>query len=170
MNEIDNPRRVTSMTCLLSLVSCVSLLIFGAASLVFSFFGPEWSGILVGAALVVHGYYEFRQRDRFIRTKESGFASKLAWNQLALAVSVGIYLLWRYLQVDDQQLVAILARDPIRSFLAEMPPETTAELKQELPGLVRLSYATAALVVGLGCVAMAGKYWSEGRRLQKTDV
>lgn len=168
MNEIEPPKRVSSVTCLLSLASCVSLLIFGVASLLFAGFGVDVSGMLIGAALIVHGYYELRQRDRFLRSKESSFAAKLAWNQLALAVSVGIYLLWKYLQVNDAELVAILMRDPVRSFLAETPPEFAAELKEELPDFVRMSYALAGVVVAIGCVGMAAKYRAEGRRLLRS--
>lgn len=98
------------------------------------------------------------------------FAKKLAWNQLGLALSVSAYLLWRYLSIGEDKLLAILDSDAAQTVLQQWPPEMIAELKATLPQLVGISYSIAAIVVIFGCVGMAALYRREGERLARLEA
>lgn len=165
MNDPQKPERVGSVVSLLSLVSCVSLLVFGVASFLLSLAFLEKSGVLIGGALLFHGTFELRKRERFLKSRSESFASQLAWNQIGLAASVSVYLLWRYLQFDDAALLAVLEQEPVKTLLEQWPPEFVSEFKELLPSLAALSYSLAGVVAILGCVGMAALYRREGKRL-----
>lgn len=115
---MSSRRNISGSLAVVSALSGWSLLLLGALSLLFSAFGADLAGSLIGLALLVHGVYELRQRVRLLRGEDAKAARRLAGNQLALAVSVGAYLGWQVLAIDKGRLHALLNEEPLHSLLA----------------------------------------------------
>lgn len=150
--------KVSGWVSMLSALSAWSLILFGLLSLLFSGISSVNAGTLIGLALLVHGIYEVRQRKILIRGTDNKAHKRLAWNQMALAVSVSLYLGWQAFRFDEAELDALLARDPFKTALLQLPPDTTELLARELPRMLMLTYALAGFVVVVGCIGMAALY------------
>lgn len=145
-------------------LSCWSLLAFGVLSAVGSVFSRSGSGIMIGLALIAHGAVEWWQRRLFFGQGSGGALRWLAGNQLALAVSVSVYLLYSWVQFESDSIRAMLAREPIRTVLELYPPDLATGLYRDLPRFMEISYLAMIAVVVVGGGWMALYYLREGRK------
>lgn len=147
-----------------------SLLLCGLASLLLSTALWSPSGLLIGAALSLHGAFELTQRKRVLRDGDSAAIRRLAWNQLALAASVSLYLAWQISIIDRAAIHAMLQSGPVSSVLELYPQETAQVLERNLPAAIGLFYSIAMLATVVGCIGMALYYRRSGRRFCAAPV
>lgn len=151
-------RKVSGTVGFLSSMSAWSLLVFGALSLLLVCFSWTWAGGFIAIALLTHGGLEMWLKNRFVVDGNRSTGKKLAWNQLALAGSVLLYLSWQAGSFDRAELDAMFARDPMRSLLQLTPPEVVEMLNRDFPKFLAVAYGAAGFVVLLGCLGMALMY------------
>lgn len=156
--------KVSGAVALLSGLSGWSLVFFGGLSLLAVCFSWSWPGALIGALLLAHGVWELRWRGRLLSKGDSVSGRRLAWNQLALAGSVALYLGWQAAALDRDELEAMFAREPLRGLMQQLPVEMAEQLTRDFPQLLAGAYGVAGLLVLLGCLGMALMYFKAGRR------
>lgn len=130
-----------------------TLAAFGALSLLFAF--GSLTALIVGAALLVLAWIEFRGRAG-LRRLEPGGLRLLGWNQIALFVLLAAYCL--------RSIHVLRTRPPeeldTAAALAGLPFEA-------LVGLLVVTYV-AVIVVSLVVQGLfAAYYWSRGRLLRE---
>lgn len=130
-----------------------TLTVFGGGSLLFAF--GSVTALVVGAALLVLAWVEFRGRAGLRRLEPEGLRL-LGWNQIALFVLLAVYCLWsiRILRTRPPE-----ALDTVAS-LAGLPVAA-------LVGLLVLTYVVVVVVSVVLQGLAAWYYWSRGRLLQK---
>ncbi len=149
---------------LVSALSGFSLLGFGTLSLALSLFFWSPSGILVSLAVLVHGLLEIRFRKAAISGFEPNALGKMAWNQLALAVSISLYALWHIFTTDPEILENLLQQPLIQTVFNLYPIELRLTLIDALPRIVTVFYLLVIFVIWLGCGATAIYYWKQSKR------
>lgn len=160
---MDSEDRVSGFVSLMSGLSAVSLIVFGAMSVLFLLFSWSWSGGYVSFALLGHGVYEWRLRSRILARPERATGRRLAWNQIGLAGSVILYLAWQVLAFDDSEVQAAFNGDLGRTLLQQYPG-LTETFSAELPKWVVGFYGVAGALVLLGCIGMAALYVGVGKK------
>jgi len=147
----------------LSVLSGVSLATFGAMSLAISLWSLAIAGMLVSAAILVHGLVELRARKRALKKADDHSWRILVRNQLALAISVSLYALWQIYALDVENAREILEQPVVVEILALYPPNLIAMIDAWLPRIVAAFYWTVIAIVCLACGATAAYYRAVGR-------
>ena len=125
-----------------SLLSGGSLLLFGLASVLLSTVFWSWPGLLVGLAMAVHGGLELRFRQRLISGRERRAAKILAINQLALGLTLTLYLATQIVGLEGAAVEEALRGDLIQSLLQGLPASAQESLEADLRMLTKvLGYA-----------------------------
>tara|TARA_B110000037_G_C16995625_1_gene454970 strand:+ start:214 stop:732 length:519 start_codon:yes stop_codon:yes gene_type:complete len=150
-----------------SLMSGGSLVLFGFVSLLLSLFGGGLAGVLVGAALLVHGIVELQARSAVLQRSDMRGGRRLCINQLVLAVSISAYAGSQVFNLNDEaigQAVAKALESPlVKSFLDIVPVEALDQVVDQMPGMVRGLYVAVVVVAWLGCGLTALYYRSKVR-------
>lgn len=164
---MERERRIDTYLRILSLSSAWSLILFGCLCLLGSLFSVSIPGILIGVALLVHGTTELYLYRRLLQTELAKFASALARNQIALAASVVVYLLWQANHIDAAEIIAVLDGERIAPILAAFKPDIRETLREDLPVFLTGFYLLAAILVVMGCLGMGTIYFRYGKRLER---
>ena len=114
--------------------------VFGGLTLLVGVFSV--AGWVMGAGMLAVAYVELAGRDR-LRRMEPGVATRLGWNQLALAGLLIGYAAWGLYN-------ALLGPDPLAATIAAAPE--TAELLAPYSGFARM--ISAAVYVGVALIAV----------------
>ena len=144
-------------------ISGFTMIVLGAVSLLFSLLHPLSAEFAVSLALLVRGVVEWRLGSG-LRAGRRVNPSRLAFNQLGLAVVVTGYSIWKIVVTTDEAVLALLNRPEVGPTLDLLDPMMRAEVIDRLPGAIRLAYLMIIPVVWLGCGGMAAYYHFKGRR------
>lgn len=142
--------------------SGMTMMVLGGLSAALTLLNPLSAEAAVSVAIFVLGWVEWRLGGR-LRAGQVEVVSKLAWNQIGVAVVVTLYSAWRVWVTTDEAVWAVLERPQIAAFLDVLDPMVRAELVGRLPGLIRLTYLIVIPVVWAGCGGMAAWYRLRGR-------
>lgn len=153
----DSPKRGWFPT--ISLMSGLSLMLFGGTSALISalFWSP--SGLLVGLALFIHGWLEMRWRRAVVARGKRCGVRLMAANQVALAVSLSVYFLFQAETFSSESAMRALRHELVQEALTLYPPEVAAQLESTLPTYLQAAYGLVFATVWIGCLGMACYYW-----------
>ncbi len=148
---------------LLSRVNGWSLVLVGLVSFGISVYAGSIAGTLISAALALHGALELGLSKKAAAGEWKSATRRMAFNQVALAVSLSLYFAYQIITLDEEALMTQLAASPIYDILLLYPVDLRYEIIESLPFLIGLFYGVAALISWIFCVATAIYYWTQGR-------
>jgi hypothetical protein len=143
-------------------VSGLTMVVFGALSLVLTIMNPLSAEFAVSIAIFVLGISEWRLGRR-LASGDAECAIRLMFNQIGVAAAVTTYAVWQVVTTTDASVLAIIDRPELSPYLDLLDPLVRAEVIDRLPGLIRLTYLLIIPVIWLGCGAMSAYYVFRGR-------
>jgi hypothetical protein len=100
--------------------SAIVTLVIGLLALPFVVVSPSFSGLVVVAGILVVGVREWKGYGK-MRRAESGAASYLGWNQVALVGVITFYCLFQMASFSPEEVKSAALSPEVRSQLAAMP-------------------------------------------------
>lgn len=145
-----------------SILSGGSLVLFGGLSLLISCVFWSWAGVLVGGALLGHGFVELLCRKRLFRDDDSKALWWMIWNQIGLAMSVSVYFLWQIGTLDTAAIAAALEGPELQAMWEMHSQDMREMILVTLPQFIRGGYILLAAVLWLVCLLTARLYYKSG--------
>jgi len=142
-----------------------SLVLAGAVSLLLSLFADSVPGILISLAIGGHGLLELRFRKFASQNGDRSQGRRMAFNQMALATSISLYLAYQALSLDPDAVIESLMRPPVYDILSLYPVDLRTWIIQSAPRMIGSFYAIAAGVSWVVCGATAAFYWPRNTRV-----
>jgi|GEM_PF-609383 hypothetical protein len=142
-----------------------SLVFAGAVSLLLSLFAGSLPGILISLVIGGHGLLELRFRKFASQKGDRSQGRRMAFNQVALATSISLYLAYQALSLEQDVVIESLMRPPVYDILRLYPIDLRTWIIQSAPGMIGSFYAIAAVVSWVVCGATAAFYWPRNTRV-----
>jgi hypothetical protein len=148
--------------------SAIVTLVIGLAALPFVLVSPSFSGLVVVAGILVVGVREWKGYGK-MRRAESGAASYLGWNQVALVGVITFYCLFQMASFSTEEVKSAAISPEVRSQLATMPgmaADIDRMIEQWAPYAVYGFYSLVMLVSALAQGATAVYYFSRRKYVE----